>query len=72
MFYFQLMLYDSAGVADVLCRLNNWDRCSIPVHALEVGLQHRQLDTVAFFLKSRENGTHSSLKFSKCRLMNNY
>ena len=50
------MLFESAGVADSLCRLNDWDRCSIPVHTLEVGLKHRQLDTVSFFLKSRENG----------------
>ncbi|XP_013406016.1 spatacsin isoform X2 [Lingula anatina] len=51
----KLMLYENATVADTLCRLNSWDRCSIPIHALEVGLKHRQLDTVAFFLKSREN-----------------
>ena len=50
------MLYGSAGVADTLCHHNAWDRCSIPMHALQVGLQHRQLDTISFFLKSRENG----------------
>ena len=50
------MLYESAGMADSLCRLNDWERCSIPIRSLEIGLKHRQLDTVSFFLKSRENG----------------
>ena len=59
----QLMLYETASAADTLCRLNEWDRCSIPMHALHVGLKNRQLDTVAFFLKSRENGNivHSDI-----------
>ncbi len=52
----QLMMYETAAVADSLCRLNDWDRCAIPMHALDIGIKHRQLDTVAFFLKSRENG----------------
>ncbi|XP_066273752.1 spatacsin-like isoform X2 [Branchiostoma lanceolatum] len=51
----QLMLYAGASVAESLCHINHWDPCSIPIHTLEVGLRHRQLDTVAFFLKSREN-----------------
>ena len=50
------MLFESAGKADSLCRLNDWERCSIPIRSLEIGLKHRQLDTVSFFLKSRENG----------------
>ena len=50
------MMHESATVADQLCQQNSWDRCSIPLHALEAGLKHRQLDTVAFYLKSRENG----------------
>ena len=50
------MLYETASAADTLCHLNEWDRCSIPMHALHVGLKNRQLDTVAFFLKSKENG----------------
>ncbi|XP_074651044.1 spatacsin-like [Tubulanus polymorphus] len=51
----KLMQFDSAATADSLCCINCWDRCSIPIHALEDGLKHRQLDTVAFFLKSKEN-----------------
>ena len=57
----QLMLYESAGVADTLCHNNQWQRCTVPLHALEAGLQHRQLDTVAFFLKSRENSMYQML-----------
>ncbi|XP_064618908.1 spatacsin-like isoform X2 [Lineus longissimus] len=51
----KMMIHDSASLADQVCCLNSWDRCAIPVHTLEVGLKHRQLDTVAFFLKTRES-----------------
>ncbi|XP_050400907.1 spatacsin [Patella vulgata] len=50
----KMMLYGGASSADQLCHLNKWERGSIPIPALEVGLKHRQLDTVAFFLKSKE------------------
>lgn len=52
----QLMLYASTSAADAFCHLNAWDKYSVPMHTLHVGLKNRQLDTVAFFLKSRENG----------------
>ncbi|XP_078283376.1 spatacsin [Rhinoraja longicauda] len=51
----RLMIYGKAGIVDSLCHLNNWNRCSIPIHALEAGIENRQLDTVDFFLKSKEN-----------------
>ncbi|XP_070619126.1 spatacsin isoform X2 [Erythrolamprus reginae] len=51
----RLIIYGSASTVDSLCRLNRWGRCSIPVHALEAGLENRQLDTVDFFLKNKEN-----------------
>uniref|UniRef100_A0A8B9PSW5 SPG11 vesicle trafficking associated, spatacsin n=1 Tax=Apteryx owenii TaxID=8824 RepID=A0A8B9PSW5_APTOW len=51
----RLMIYGSAGVVDAVCHLNGWGRCSIPMHALEAGLENRQLDTVDLFLKSKEN-----------------
>ncbi|XP_042679854.1 spatacsin isoform X1 [Centrocercus urophasianus] len=51
----RLMIYGSAGVVDAVCHLNAWGRCSIPVHALEAGLENRQLDTVDLFLKSKES-----------------
>ncbi|XP_048829392.1 spatacsin isoform X2 [Brienomyrus brachyistius] len=51
----RLMVFGSAGTADSLCHLNAWDRCSIPIHALQAGLKNHQLDTVDFFLKSKEN-----------------
>ncbi|XP_075288261.1 spatacsin isoform X2 [Opisthocomus hoazin] len=51
----RLMIYGSAGVVDSVCYLNGWERCSIPMHALEAGLKNRQLDTADLFLKSKEN-----------------
>uniref|UniRef100_A0A8D2LN51 SPG11 vesicle trafficking associated, spatacsin n=1 Tax=Varanus komodoensis TaxID=61221 RepID=A0A8D2LN51_VARKO len=51
----RLIIHGSAGTVDALCQLNAWGRCSIPVHALEAGLENRQLDTVDFFLKNKEN-----------------
>uniref|UniRef100_A0A8B9J5N4 Spatacsin C-terminal domain-containing protein n=1 Tax=Astyanax mexicanus TaxID=7994 RepID=A0A8B9J5N4_ASTMX len=51
----RLMVFGSAGVVDSLCHLNDWGRCSMPIHALQAGLKNRQLDMVDFFLKSKEN-----------------
>ncbi|XP_036390743.1 spatacsin [Megalops cyprinoides] len=51
----RLMVFGSAGTVDSLCHLNDWGRCSIPIHALQAGLRNHQLDTVDFFLKSKEN-----------------
>ncbi|NXP91110.1 SPTCS protein, partial [Passerina amoena] len=54
-FLTRLMMFGSAGAVDSLCHLNGWERCSIPIHALEAGLENRQLDTVDLFLKSKES-----------------
>ncbi|KAL9837567.1 LOW QUALITY PROTEIN: spatacsin-like [Geothlypis trichas] len=54
-FLTRLMMFGSAGLVDSLCHLNGWERCSIPIHALEAGLENRQLDTVDLFLKSKES-----------------
>uniref|UniRef100_A0A672YI18 SPG11 vesicle trafficking associated, spatacsin n=1 Tax=Sphaeramia orbicularis TaxID=375764 RepID=A0A672YI18_9TELE len=51
----KLMLFGSAATVDAVCHLNNWGRCSIPIHSLQAGLKNRQLDTVEFYLKSKEN-----------------
>uniref|UniRef100_A0A5F9CIS3 SPG11 vesicle trafficking associated, spatacsin n=1 Tax=Oryctolagus cuniculus TaxID=9986 RepID=A0A5F9CIS3_RABIT len=51
----RLMIHGSASTVDFICHLNGWGRCSIPIHALEAGIANRQLDTVDFFLKSKEN-----------------
>uniref|UniRef100_A0A665VWI5 Spatacsin C-terminal domain-containing protein n=1 Tax=Echeneis naucrates TaxID=173247 RepID=A0A665VWI5_ECHNA len=51
----RLMLFGSAATVDAVCHLNNWGLCSIPIHALKAGLKNRQLDTVDFYLKSKEN-----------------
>ncbi|XP_037358287.1 spatacsin [Talpa occidentalis] len=61
----RLMIHGSASTVDSLCRLNGWGRCSIPIHALEAGLENRQLDTVDFFLKSKENLLNPSSKSSE-------
>ncbi|XP_078386233.1 spatacsin isoform X1 [Cetorhinus maximus] len=50
----RLMIYGKAGIVDSVCHLNHWNRCSIPIHALEAGIENRQLDMVDFFLKSKE------------------
>ncbi|XP_055480029.1 spatacsin [Psammomys obesus] len=51
----RLMIHGSASTVDSLCHLNGWGRCSIPIHALKAGIENRQLDTVDFFLKSKES-----------------
>ncbi|XP_004687599.1 PREDICTED: spatacsin [Condylura cristata] len=61
----RLMIHGSASTVDSLCHLNGWGRCSIPIHALEAGLENRQLDTVDFFLKSKENLLNPSSKSSE-------
>ncbi|XP_069340063.1 spatacsin isoform X3 [Eulemur rufifrons] len=60
----RLMIHGSASIVDSLCHLNGWGRCSIPIHALEAGIENRQLDTVDFFLKSKENLFNPSSKSS--------
>ncbi|XP_051808302.1 LOW QUALITY PROTEIN: spatacsin [Acanthochromis polyacanthus] len=60
----RLMLFGSAATVDAVCHLNNWGRCSIPIHALQAGLKNRQLDTVDFYLKSKENVLNPSTTFS--------
>lgn len=32
----RLMIFGTAGTVDSLCHLNDWGRCSIPIHALQV------------------------------------
>ncbi|XP_068168365.1 spatacsin isoform X3 [Antennarius striatus] len=51
----RLMLFGNTATVDAVCHLNSWGRCSIPVHALQAGLKNRQLDTVDFYLKSKDN-----------------
>ncbi|TRY98845.1 hypothetical protein DNTS_027858 [Danionella cerebrum] len=60
----RLMIFGSAGMVDSLCHLNTWGRCSIPIHALQAGLKNHQLDTVEFFLKSKENLLSSASGFT--------
>ncbi|XP_071396298.1 spatacsin [Centroberyx affinis] len=59
----RLMLFGSAATVDAVCHLNSWGRCSVPVHALQAGLKNRQLDTVDFYLKSKENVLDPSAGF---------
>ncbi|XP_057317052.1 spatacsin-like [Hydractinia symbiolongicarpus] len=49
-----IIQYSDIAQAEIICKANEWNQFSIPLHTLEIGLQHRQLDTIMFFLKSRE------------------
>ena len=50
-----MMVHSGAQYTDSLCQLNGWGRTTVPLHALELGLRQLQLDTVAFFLCTKEN-----------------
>ena len=54
-------MYGNASIAEEVCQLNRWDNCSLPINALETALELRQLDTLAFFLRSRETGKKSEI-----------
>ncbi|KAH3730075.1 spatacsin-like isoform X1 [Dreissena polymorpha] len=73
-FVSELMTYGGAALADAVCQLNAWGRCSLPMHTLEMALKHRQLDTVTYFLDSKQkyfssnnsiagNSPHEALQF---------
>ena len=32
------MVYAGGTIADALCHINKWGRCSLPIHTLEIGL----------------------------------
>jgi len=49
-------MYGNARVAEEVCHLNRWDKCFLPINALETALELRQLDTLSFFLRSKESG----------------
>ena len=53
---FQVLMYGNARVAEEVCHLNRWDKCFLPINALETALELRQLDTLSFFLRSKESG----------------
>lgn len=44
-------MYDDAAAAEGVCRLNRWDKCALPLNALKMALELKQMDTIAFFLK---------------------
>eukprot|EP00731_Ephydatia_muelleri_P024046 Em0016g317a len=58
----KVLTYSSARVAEDLCQLNRWDRCSLPINALVTALDLRQLDTISFFLRNRDSGTQEDSK----------
>ena len=41
-----LIMLESTQLASSLCELNNWDRRSLGIHAIELGLRYRQLDVI--------------------------
>ncbi|KAK7503511.1 hypothetical protein BaRGS_00005050 [Batillaria attramentaria] len=51
----KMMVYSGAQSADHLCLLNGWGRTTVPLHTLLLSLRQHQLDTVTFFLCSKEN-----------------
>jgi spatacsin len=61
-------------MAEKLCYLNDWDHFAVPISALEAALKHGQLDTVAFYLKTKGKGTtafpvaYSSRNIGRIRL----
>ena len=48
-------------MAEKLCYMNDWDHFAVPISALEAALKHGQLDTVAFYLKTKGKGTRVCL-----------
>ncbi|KAH9520163.1 hypothetical protein Btru_060150 [Bulinus truncatus] len=50
-----MMSYCGPSGTDSLCQANQWIRTSVPLHAIEASLQQRQLDTLAFYLKSKQD-----------------
>ncbi|XP_076465994.1 spatacsin-like [Babylonia areolata] len=51
----QVMLHSGAQTTDSLCQLNNWSGTTVPLQALELGLRQHQLDTLTFFLHSKQH-----------------
>ncbi|CAB4021386.1 spatacsin-like isoform X2, partial [Paramuricea clavata] len=49
----KIITYQNVAMAEKLCYLNDWDHFAVPISALEAALKHGQLDTVAFYLKTK-------------------
>jgi len=49
-----IIQYTGIAQAEAICKSSQWSQFSIPLHSLEVGLQHRQIDTISFFLRTRD------------------
>lgn len=50
------MSYSGPSAADSLCQANLWTRTAVPLQTLESSLQQRQLDTLGFYFKSKQEG----------------
>ena len=44
-------MYDDAVAAEGVCRLNRWEKRTLPLNALKMALELKQMDTLAFFLR---------------------
>ena len=64
--HYQLLMYGNAQVVEEVCHLNHWDKCSLPISALETALELRQLDTLSFFLRRKETGKDKSQGVCVC------
>lgn len=54
-------MFENVAMAEKLCYLNGWDHFAVPISALEAALRHEQLDTVAFYLKTKGKGNVRSV-----------
>ncbi|CAM1313715.1 Uncharacterised protein g6334 [Pycnogonum litorale] len=50
----KVMVYGSVSAAENLSCNNNWQYVTMPLNVLDLGLNYHQLDTISFFMKSRE------------------
>ncbi|CAL1526128.1 unnamed protein product [Lymnaea stagnalis] len=64
-----MMSYSGPSAADNLCQANQWTRTAVPLHTLEASLQQRQLDTLAFFFKSKQDLFSSTLQHSHSNVL---
>ncbi|KAG1653282.1 Spatacsin [Nymphon striatum] len=52
----KVMVHGNVSAAESLAHLNHWDDVMMPLNVLDLGLTFHQIDTIEFFLKSREEG----------------
>ena len=62
-------MYDDAVAAEGVCCLNRWEKRTLPLNALKMALELKQMDTIAFFLRPiTKQGMHGDDKLNVCFL----